>query len=225
MNAGSKGEDTSMAAGNTAAKASIERLRERIARADGDALDLIFREARSFKGWLDRPVEPALLCELFELVNAGPTSGNICPARYVFVSSAEACAELLPAISDDNKAKVAAAPVTVVIGYDLEFWRSFDVLAPQRTDGSGRFASDPAFAERAAFRDGTLQGVYLILAALALGLDVGPVQGFDEDKVDALYFAGTAVRSNFLCNLGYGDPAGLPAKPPWLPFGAACRIL
>jgi 3-hydroxypropanoate dehydrogenase len=214
-----------MAAGDKQARAAIETLRARIARADEASLDLMFREARSFKGWLDRPVEPALLYELFALVNAGPTSGNACPARYVFVTSNAARADLLPAIDDANRAKVAAAPVTVVIGYDREFFRAFDVLAPHRTDGGGRFASDAALAEETAFRNGTLQGGYLILAARALGLDVGPVQGFDNDAVDALYFAGTAVRSNFLCNLGYGDPADLPPKPPRLSFDAACRIL
>lgn len=207
------------------ARRRIEALHARIARADDDALDLVFREARSFKAWLDRPVEPALLYELFDLVNAGPTSGNTCPARYVFVTSAAARAELLPAISEDNRPKVAAAPVTVVIGYDVEFWRSFDVLAPHRTDGGGRFARDTAFAEETAFRNGTLQGAYLILAARALGLDAGGIQGFDNDAVDALYFEGTTVRTNFLCNLGYGDPASLPAKQPRLSFDAACRIV
>ena len=214
-----------MAAGDVRAREGIEALRARIARADDASLDLMFREARSFKTWLDRPVEPALLHELFALVNAGPTSGNVCPARYVFVTSDAARAALLPAIDDGNRAKVASAPVTVIIGYDREFYRAFDVLAPHRTDGGGRFASDAVFAEQTAFRNGTLQGGYLILAARALGLDVGPVQGFDNDAVDALYFGGTAVRSNFLCNLGYGDPADLPAKPPRLSFDAACRVL
>jgi 3-hydroxypropanoate dehydrogenase len=196
-----------------------------MARADSAALDLMFRDGRSFKSWLDRPVPEALLFELFALVNAGPTSGNICPARYVFVTSKAAREKLLPTISDDNRPKVAGAPVTVVIGYDREFYRAFDVLAPQRTDGGGRFASDPDFAETAAFRNGTLQGGYLILAARALGLDVGPVQGFDADAVDALYFAGTAVRTNFLCNLGYGDASTLPPKPPRLSFKQAARIV
>ena len=193
--------------------------------AGDDSLDLIFRQGRSFKSWLDRPVDEALLHELFALVNAGPTSGNSCPARYVFVRSAAAKARLLGAVSDDNRPKVAGAPVTVIVGHDVEFFRSFDVLAPQRTDGGGRFARDAAFAAETAFRNGSLQGGYLILAARALGLDAGPVSGFDNAMVDELFFAGSTVRSNFLCNLGYGDPADLPPKPPRLPFERACSIV
>ena len=193
--------------------------------SDGDTLDLIFRKGRSFKRWLDRPVAEDLLHEIFELANLGPTSGNTCPARYVFVHSDAAREKLLPAISEDNRPKVASAPVTVVIGYDLEFYRAFDVLAPHRTDGGGRFASDPAFAEQTAFRNGTLQGAYLMLAARARGLDAGGIQGFDNDKVDAMFFAGTSVRSNFLCNLGYGDPDGLGPRAPRLPFARACEIV
>jgi 3-hydroxypropanoate dehydrogenase len=204
---------------------AIARLRARIARADADSLDLIFRQGRSFKSWLDRPVDDTVLRELYELVTAGPTSGNSCPARYVFVRSEAARQTLLGAVSEDNRTKVAGAPVTVIVGYDREFFRAFDVLAPQRTDGGGRFARDAAFAEETAFRNGTLQGGYLILAARALGLDAGAISGFDNDKVDALFFAGTTVRSNFLCNLGYGDVAGLPAKPPRLPFERACEIV
>ncbi|MEK9662599.1 MAG: malonic semialdehyde reductase, partial [Alphaproteobacteria bacterium] len=164
-----------MAVDDKAAQRRVEELRARIHRLDDDGLDLLFREARSFKAWSERPVEPALLYQLFALVNAGPTSGNICPARYVFVTSREGKDRLLPTISEDNRPKVAAAPVTVVIGYDLEFWRAFDVLAPHRTDGGGRFAADAAFAAEAAFRNGTLQGGYLILAARALGLDTGGI--------------------------------------------------
>ncbi len=189
------------------------------------ALDLIFRAARTHRAWDDRPVDEATLRELHELMKWGPTTGNSCPARFVFVKSAEAKARLRPALDAGNVVQTMAAPATAIVAYDLAFYEMMPKLAPH-TNARSWFADEPEDSLRTtALRNGSLQGAYLIIAARALGLDCGPMSGFDNAKVDAEFFAGTTVRSNFLCNLGYGDPSKLRPRAPRLSFDEACRIV
>ena len=191
---------------------------------DPAALDLVFRTARTYRAWDGRPVDDATLRELHELMKWGPTTGNSCPARFVFVKSAAAKARLRPALDAGNVVQTMAAPVTAIVAYDLAFYEMMPKLAPH-TDARSWFADEPQESLRTtALRNGSLQGAYLIIAARALGLDCGPMSGFDNAKVDAEFFGGTTVRSNFLCNLGYGDPSKLHPRAPRLTFDEACRI-
>jgi 3-hydroxypropanoate dehydrogenase len=190
---------------------------------DASALDQLFRAARTHNGWLPRPVTDDELRAIYELMKWAPTSANCSPVRIVFVRSREAKERLRPALSSGNLDKTMAAPVTAIVGHDLEFYEKLPQLFPH-ADARSWFAGKPAAIETTAFRNGSLQGAYFILAARALGLDCGPMSGFDNAKVDAEFFAGTAVRSNFLCNLGHGDPAKLFARSPRLAFDDACRI-
>ena len=191
---------------------------------DPAALDLVFRTARTYRAWDGRPVDDATLRELHELMKWGPTTGNSCPARFVFVKSAEAKARLRPALDAGNVVQTMAAPVTAIVAYDLAFYEMMPKLAPH-TDARSWFADEPQESLRTtALRNGSLQGAYLVIAARALGLDCGPMSGFDNAKVDAEFFAGTTVRSNFLCNLGYGEPSKLHPRAPRLTFDEACRI-
>jgi 3-hydroxypropanoate dehydrogenase len=187
-------------------------------------LDLIFRSARTQNKWQDRPVSNTLLMAVYDLMRWGPTSANISPARIVFVASTQAKERLKPYLSEGNRAKTMSAPVTAIIGYDLDFPEHMPRLFPHAPDAKSWFA-DPAFAETAAFRNGSLQGAYFIIAARALGLDCGPMSGFDNAGVDKEFFAGTKIKSNFLCSLGYGDPTGLFPRSPRLGFDEACKIL
>ncbi|HEX3673636.1 MAG TPA: malonic semialdehyde reductase [Rhizomicrobium sp.] len=189
-----------------------------------EALDLLFRNARTQNKWQDRAVSPALLMAVYDLMRWGPTSANISPARIVFVTSPEAKERLKPYLSEGNREKTMSAPVTAIIGYDVDFARHVPRLFPHAPGAKDWFA-DPKFAEVVAFRNGTLQGAYLIIAARALGLDCGPMSGFDNAGVDKEFFAGTQIKSNFLCSLGYGDPAGLFPRSPRLSFDEACQIL
>jgi len=191
---------------------------------DPTALDLVFRTARTYRAWDGRPVDDATLRELHELMKWGPTTGNSCPARFVFVKSAAAKARLRPALDAGNVVQTMAAPVTAIVAYDLAFYEMMPKLAPH-TDARSWFADEPLESLRTtALRNGSLQGAYLIIAARALGLDCGPMSGFDNAKVDAEFFGGTTVRSNFLCNLGYGDPSKLHPRAPRLTFDEARRI-
>jgi 3-hydroxypropanoate dehydrogenase len=190
---------------------------------DTSALDQLFRTARTHNGWLPKAVSDDELRAIYELMKWAPTSANCSPARIVFVRSREAKERLRPALSPGNLEKTMAAPVTAIIGYDLEFYEKLPQLFPH-ADARAWFAGKPAVIETTAFRNGSLQGAYFILAARAVGLDCGPMSGFDNAKVDAEFFAGTSVRSNFLCNLGHGDPAKLFARSPRLAFDDACRI-
>jgi len=190
--------------------------------ADAD-LDLLFRKARTHNAFLDRPVPEATLRALYDLLKWAPTSANSNPARFVFVTSDAARERLRPALSPGNLDKTMAAPVTVIVGYDLAFYEKLPVLFPH-VDARSWFAGKPDHILTTAFRNGTLQGGYLILAARALGLDCGPMSGFDNAKVDAAFFPDGTVKSNFLCNLGYGDPEKLMPRHPRLPFEEACRI-
>ncbi|WP_442682469.1 malonic semialdehyde reductase [Stenotrophomonas sp. JC08] len=187
------------------------------------ALDQLFRTARTQNAFQDRPVEDSQLRALYDLLKWGPTSANNSPARFVFVKSADAKQKLAPALSEGNLAKTMAAPVTVIVGFDQDFHEKLPYLFPH-TDAKAWFDGPREGRHEAAFRNGTLQGAYLILAARALGLDAGPMSGFDNAKVDAAFFAGTAIKSNFLVNLGYGDPAGVFPRLPRLSFDEAARI-
>ncbi len=187
------------------------------------ALDQLFRTARTQNAFQDRPVEDSQLHALYELLKWGPTAANSTPARFVFVKSAEAKQKLAPALSEGNRAKTLAAPVTVIVGFDLDFHEKLPYLFPH-TDAKAWFDGPREGRHEGAFRNGSLQGAYLMMAARALGLDAGPMSGFDNAKVDEAFFAGTAIKSNFLVNLGYGDPAGVFPRLPRLSFDEAARI-
>ena len=184
----------------------------------------LFTEARTQNGYLDTPVSDDTLRQLYELVKWGPTAANSGPARLAFVRSAEAKARLLPAMSPGNVAKVQQAPVTVIIGMDLEFHHRLPQLFPH-VNARAWFEGKPDLIASSAMRNSSLQGGYLIMAARALGLDCGPMSGFDAAQVDAAFWAGTAVRTNFVCTLGHGDPSKVLARSPRLSFDEACQLL
>lgn len=188
-----------------------------------DFLAALFTEARTHHAWLDRPVDEALLKQAYDLAKWGPTSTNCCPLRIVFVASKEAKEWLKPALDAGNVAQTMAAPVTAVFGSDMAFYERLPYLSPHN-NAAAWFTPGAAGTETAAFRNATLQAAYFMLAARALGLDCGPMSGFNNAKVDEAFFAGTKVKSNFLCNLGYGDASKLHPRAPRLGFGDACRI-
>lgn len=188
------------------------------------ALDQLFRDARTHNGWTDAPVGEDLLRQLWDLVKMAPTSANCSPARLVFVTSAAAKEKLKPCLMEGNVDKTMAAPVTVIIGQDMEFYERLPELFPH-TDAKAWFAGNDDLIASTAFRNATLQGGYLIMAARALGLDCGPMSGFDQAKVDAAFFAGTKVTANFLCNIGHGTTEGLFPRAPRLAFEDACRVV
>jgi 3-hydroxypropanoate dehydrogenase len=188
------------------------------------ALDQLFREARTHNGWQQKPVDDAVLKQLVEFVLLGPTSANSSPGRFVFVRTPEGKEKLRPALSPGNLEKTMAAPVTAIVGMDMAFYEHLPKLFPHADARSWFAGNDKAIADTA-FRNSTLQGGYLILAARALGLDTGPMSGFDAAKVDEAFFAGTTVRSNFLINLGYGDPSKLFPRSPRFAFNEAARIV
>jgi 3-hydroxypropanoate dehydrogenase len=190
---------------------------------DDRALDQLFREARTQNKWQDRPVPDAMLEEVYNLLKWAPTSANSSPARFVFIRTAEGKAKLKQALSPGNVEKTMTAPVTVIVAHDVEFYEKLPFLFPH-ADARSWFAGNPAFAETSAFRNGTLQGAYLMMAARSVGLDVGAMSGFDTSKVDELFFAGTTWKSNFLVNLGFGDASGLFPRSPRLSFDEACRF-
>lgn len=187
------------------------------------ALDQLFLAARTQNKWLDRPVAEEKIHELYDLLKMAPTSANCSPARFVFVRSPEAKAKLKQALSPGNYEKTMTAPVTVIVAHDLHFYDKLPTLFPH-ADARSWFAGNPSLADTTALRNGTLQGAYLILAARAVGLDTGAMSGFDNAKVDELFFAGQPWKSNFLVNLGYGDASGLFPRSPRLPFDEACRF-
>ena len=189
-----------------------------------EALDRIFRKARTHRAWLDRPVPDALLRQVYELAAGGPTSANCSPMRVLFAKSPEAKERLRPCLTPGNVDKTMQAPVTAIIGYATDFYEELPRLFPT-ADMRALFVGKPDFIAATAFRNSSLQGAYLILAARAVGLDCGAMSGFDNAKVDALFFPEGRVKSNFLCNMGYGDPAKLPPRPPRMSFDEACRII
>ena len=192
---------------------------------DQSALNQLFLNAHTHNAWQKRPVPDELLHQLYNSFRMGPTSANCCPARIVFVKSSEAKEKLMPALAEGNRAKSMAAPVTAIIGYDMRFPEKIPQLFPNAPTMRAAFETDEQTTFTHAFRNGTLQGAYLIVAARALGLDCGPMSGFDNAMMDQLFFAGSAVKSNFLCNLGYGDPSGVYPRNPRLEFNEACSIV
>lgn len=189
-----------------------------------DSLDRLFRAARTHYVWRDEPVSDVLLQAIYDLAKMAPTSANCQPMRLLFVKGADAKARLEPHLSEGNRAKTMAAPVTVIVGYDMAFYEELPKLFPH-TDARSWFAGNDAKIAETAFRNSSLQGGYLILAARALGLDVGPMSGFDSTGVDAEFFAGTSIKSNFLCNLGHGDASKLHERSPRPDFDDFCQIL
>jgi 3-hydroxypropanoate dehydrogenase len=198
-----------------------------------EALDALFLRARTHNVWLDQPVSDQLLHQLYDLMKFGPTSANSSPARILFLRSKESKERLRPALSPTNVDKTMQAPVTAIVGYDLKFFEELPKLFPHNPGARDWFSNAPQFAETTAFRNSSLQGGYFILAARSLGLDCGAMSGFDNAKVDAEFFSSDAgnppefhqVKSNFLCNLGYGDASKLMPRNPRLPFEEACRVL
>ena len=188
-------------------------------------LDLLFRDARTHNAWRDQEVSDVLLEAIYDLAKLGPTSANCSPMRVVYLRSPEAKARLKPALSEGNAEKTMAAPVTAIIGHDLEFFEHLPKIFPHAPDARNWFAGKPAHIETTAFRNGSLQGAYFIVAARALGLDCGPMSGFDNEAVDREFFPDGTTKSNFLCNLGHGDPKGLFPRSPRLEFDDACKIV
>ena len=192
---------------------------------DAAGLNLLLRDARSHNKFTDQPVTDDELHALHDLLKHGPTSANCSPARFLFLRTHESRARLGPALSSGNHDKTMSAPVTVIVAYDPKFYEKLPHLFPHNPDAQGWFTSNDSLAATTAFRNGTLQGAYLIIAARALGLDCGPMSGFDNAMVDELFLADRGWRSNFLCNLGHGDSAGLYARSPRLSFDEACVLL
>ena len=190
-----------------------------------DALNQIFREARTHTTWLDRPVSDDTLRQVYDLMKWGPTSANASPARFVIVRSREAKERLRPILAPGNVEKTMAAPVTAIVAYDLAFAEHLPTLFPHRPDAKTVFEGKPPLIEATGFRNSSLQGAYLIIAARAFGLDCGPMSGFDSAGVDAEFFVGTQIKSNFLCNFGYGDHSKVFARSPRLDFATACTLL
>lgn len=190
---------------------------------NAQALDQLFFAARTYSQFLDKPVPGELLRRLVDTLKMAPTSANCQPARFIFVTSSEGKAKLKPHLSAGNKDKTMAAPVCVIIAQDLEFYEKLPQLFPH-TDARSWFAGKPEHIATTAFRNSSLQGAYLIMAARALGLDCGPMSGFDNAGVDAAFFAGTHLKSNFLCNLGFGDAASLKARAPRPAFDDLARF-
>lgn len=189
-----------------------------------DALDQLFLNARTFNAWQDRPVTEETLHELYNLLKMAPTSANCSPARFYFLTTPEAKEKLKPALAAGNVDKTMTAPVTVIIADNHEFYEDLPKLFPH-TDAKSWFVGNEDLIQETAFRNGTLQGAYLMLAARAVGLDCGAMSGFDQDQVNETFFKDTPLKANFLCNLGYGDRASLHARSPRLTFAEACEIL
>jgi len=204
-----------------------------------EALDQLFREARTYNAWLDKPVSDDTLRQVYDLMKWGPTSANSCPARFVFLRSQQAKERLRPALAPGNVEKTMKAPVTVIVAYDLLFYEKLPRLFPHSPAMRNLFAGNPQLVEVTAMRNSSLQGAYLMLAARATGLDCGPMSGFDNARVDEEffgagkecegcdqeYFPAGHVKSNFLCNLGYGDRSKLFPRAPRLAFSEACTLL
>jgi len=186
-----------------AAVANVKDIKKRLAKLDADALDLMFLQARTFRAWLDKPVSDDLLKQLHDMFIMGPTSNNCLPGRVVYIKSAVAKERLKGCLNEGNIEKAMPAPVNAIIAYDLNFHEQLEKYSGRPGD---RFAKDAALAQSTALRNSSLQGAYFILAARALGLDAGPLSGFDNEATDQEFFAGTPLKSNFVCNIGYGDP-------------------
>ncbi|MDR3688841.1 MAG: malonic semialdehyde reductase [Fimbriimonas sp.] len=200
-------------------------MEDTIRRIDDNGLDILFRTARTFYAWQDKPVTDEQLHELYDLLKLGPTSANTSPLRVLFLRSDGAKARLLPTLSPTNVEKSRTAPVVALVSYDVEFYERMPFLFPHVPDARNWFAGKPEFIEEAAFRNSSLQGAYLILAARALGLDCGPMSGFDTARLNDEFFPDGKWKINFVCNLGYGDPVNQFGRLPRLPFDDACKVL
>ena len=198
-------------------------LRARIGRLSDDAIDLILRDARSHYAWTDKPIPDGLLEELYDITINGPTSMNTLPARFVFVKTPEGKERLAKSLKPQNVAKMMGAPVTAIIAHDMDFWQELPVLFPHE-DRRHMFDGKPEYCADTAYRNGTMQGTYFMIGARALGLDVGAMSGFSNAIVDEEFFAGTRLKSNFLCNIGYADETALFQKLPRLPFDKVCSF-
>ncbi|MEM6763064.1 MAG: malonic semialdehyde reductase [Pseudomonadota bacterium] len=207
------------------AQQAVRDLRETIREAHPDTIKLLITEARTHYGWQDKPVADETLRALYDIAKMAPTSMNQQPMRLVFVRSPEAKARLEPHLAEGNKAKVKAAPVTVIIGNDVEFYERLPELFPPAPNAKDMFSGSAAGAEVSAFRNGTIQAAYLLIAARAVGLDVGPMSGFSNEGVDGAFFSGTTIKSNFICNLGYGDETRIYRRLPRLPFDEVAQII
>ena len=207
-------------------------------RLPDDPLDVIFRQARTFRTWLDKPVTDDILHQIYELMKWGPTSMNCSPGRILFLRTREGKERLRPALAPGNVDQTMAAPVTAIVAHDMTFYEKLPKLAPHNPRARSIFEDSPELTQVTARRNGTLQGGYFIIAARSLGLDCGPMSGFDNEKVDQEFFgagleakgvceeyAPGRLKSNFLCNLGYGDPARLYPRAPRLDFDEACKLL
>jgi 3-hydroxypropanoate dehydrogenase len=205
------------------AQESHRALHGRIERLSDDAIDLILREARSHYAWKDKPVSDGLLRDIYNIAINGPTSMNTLPARFVFVKTPEGKDRLAKSLKPLNVAKMMGAPVTAIIAHDMDFWRELPFLFPHE-DRRHLFEENPEYCADTAYRNGTLQGAYFMIAARALGLDVGAMSGFSNTIVDEQFFAGTTLKSNFLCNIGYADETALFQKLPRFPFDKVCSF-
>ena len=190
-----------------------------------EALDLIIREARSHNGWLDKPVSDELLTQLYDIVKMGSTSMNTCPARFIFVRTAAGKARLKKCLAPLNVDKVLSAPVTVIIAHDMAFYQHMPKLFAHNPGAQKSFENNEKMIASTAFRNGTLQGGYLMIAARAMGLDIGPMSGFNNQACDDEFFAGTTIKSNFLCSLGYGDTSKIFQRLPRFDFDEVCQLL
>jgi len=188
------------------------------------ALEQLFLSARTHNGWQDKSVSEEILKQLYDLIKFAPTSANASPARFLFLTSKESKEKLKPFLMEGNIEKTMQAPVTVIIGYDMKFYEHLPFLFPH-TDAKAWFEGNEALIEETAFRNSSLQGGYLIMAARALGLDCGPMSGFDKENVAQIFFPEGNIKINFLCNLGYGDPEKLYPRFPRLSFEQTCQIL
>ncbi|MGJ8611132.1 MAG: malonic semialdehyde reductase [Octadecabacter sp.] len=206
------------------AQDDVRALRKDITSLSDKEIGLILSEARSHYAWTDKPVGDDLLHKIFDITKMGPTSMNTCPARFVFVRSPEGKEKLASALKPANVPKVVNAPVTAIIAYDTDFWTQLPKLFPHE-DRRPHFKDKPAHAEDTAFRNSTLQGAYFMIAARALGLDVGAISGFDNAMVDDVFFKGTTLKSNFLCNIGYADLSALFQRLPRFDFDDVCEVI
>ena len=207
-----------------AAQEAVRKVRAAKDHLDPASIDLILRDARSHYAWTDRPVDEALLREIYEITIAGPTSMNTCPARFVFVTSEAAKDRLAKSLKAKNIDKMRAAPVTAIIAWDPQYWTQLPFLFPHE-DRRPLFEGNQAYIDDTGFRNSTLQGAYFMIAARAVGLDVGAMSGFSNEIVDAEFFAENGWKSNFLCNLGYADESALFQKLPRFAFDQICSLI
>jgi len=205
-------------------KYNFSRIKANVSCLEGSGVDLLFNEARTCYGWLDRRVPQKLLQRLIFLTLLPPTSANSSPARFVFITTQEGKEKLKPCLSSGNIEKSMTAPVTAIVAYDPGFWRHMDRLFPH-SDMKTMFEKSPEMAEQASFRNGSLMGGYMILAARSLGLDCGPMSGFDAEKINQTFLSGTSYKANFLCNIGYGDPESIKERGPKFAFDEIAKIV